>query len=76
MDLGGGITELAQSIGECLMTLIMVLLTAMFTSCPSSILERFSSSSSNCKELEETRSTEGEGPDSDKAVLGIGERAN
>lgn len=73
MGLGGGSVESAQSVGECLVTLVVILLTVVLTSCLSSILERFLSSSSNCKGLEETWSTEGEGPDSNKAVLGIGE---
>ena len=76
-DLGGGSTELVQSIawniGECVATLKLVLLTAALTSCLSSFLVKVSPSSSDNKGPEGSRRTGGGILDSVRAVSSMGE---
>jgi hypothetical protein len=63
----------AWLIGERLVTLVLILLTAVMTSCFSSILETASSSSSDCKSPKGSRRTGGKGFDSMGAISNIGE---
>jgi hypothetical protein len=63
----------AWAMGERLMTLMVILLTAMSTGCFSSTLETASASSSGGKGPEGSRRREGEGRDIKRVILKIGE---
>lgn len=71
-DLGRCSAESALSIGEHLTTLMMVFLTAVLTSCPSSLFAIVLSSSSDNGSPEGSRRAGDKGPDNRRAALDVG----